>query len=203
MSRMGPIESGDGDDARRELAESWIAAIGRDEIVAELERVYAAAGAAIAARGPACWASGRCCNFDEAGHRLYVTGIEAIYCLVRAVSSPWGKATGRVQKGGVAAEITVGGRAIALEPAPSGGGLLADVAAATARGGCPFQVGNLCGVHEFKPLGCRVYFCDKSAQEWQMELSEKLLGEIRAMHDRWGIEYRYGEWREMLGMFRA
>ncbi len=73
--------------------------------------------------------------------------------------------------------------------------------AAAGRGGCPFQIDNLCGVHAIKPLGCRVYFCDRSAQEWQMELSERLIGRVRAIHDEFGIEYRYGEWREMLGRF--
>jgi hypothetical protein len=43
-----------------------------------------------------------------------------------------------------------------------------------------------------------VYFCDRSAQEWQQALSEHGLAQIRALHDRHGIEYRYGEWRSML-----
>jgi Fe-S-cluster containining protein len=66
---------------------------------------------------------------------------------------------------------------------------------------CPFQVSNLCSVHSIKPLGCRVYFCDRSAQQWQQELSERSLQEIRAIHDEHGIPYRYGEWRSMLSMF--
>jgi Fe-S-cluster containining protein len=88
-------------------------------------------------------------------------------------------------------------------PHRAGRGLPADLEAALARGGCPFQVRNLCGVHAIKPLGCRVYFCDKSAQAWQGELSERLLGEIRGIHDRFAVPYRYGEWRAMLGMFHA
>lgn len=191
------------DSERRRLAEQWLAANGRDEVIADLERIYAAAATAIAARGPACWASGRCCNFDEAGHRLYVTGLEASYCLVRVVSTDWGKAAKRVQSGNPGVEVTIGGRAVALAPAPTGRGIIADLDAALARGGCPFQVANLCGVHAIKPLGCRVYFCDKSAQQWQQDLSEQLLAEIRSLHDRFAIEYRYGEWREMLRMFRA
>lgn len=73
-----------------------------------------------------------------------------------------------------------------------------DIDAARARGGCPFQQSNLCSVHAIKPLGCRVYFCDRSAQEWQRSLSEAALADIRAIHDAHAIEYRYGEWREML-----
>jgi hypothetical protein len=53
-------------------------------------------------------------------------------------------------------------------------------------------------VHRDRPLGCRVYFCDRSAQDWQQDLSERALAMVRAIHDRHGIEYRYGEWRTML-----
>ena len=66
-----------------ELVAHWLASIVRDEVRAGLERVYADAAAAIAERGLACWASGRCCNFGKAGHRLYVTGLEAAYTVSR------------------------------------------------------------------------------------------------------------------------
>jgi len=159
----------------RELARSWLEAVARDDVRGELERVYATAAAEIAARGPACWASGRCCNFEKSGHLLYVTGLEAAYTV----------RMGQEQS-----------QQRAKTEAPSvRSGLSLNV---VREGACPFQEGNLCGVHEIKPLGCRVYFCDGSAQAWQQELSERLLGEIRAIHDRHGIEYRYGEWRGML-----
>ncbi|HVU62967.1 MAG TPA: hypothetical protein VHC70_03255 [Phycisphaerales bacterium] len=163
------------------LAASWLAAIARPDTCAALESIYAEGAAAIAARGPACWASGRCCNFERHGHRLYVTGIEAAYCIAMlpqaASRKPMGFPESRL-------------RLIVLD-------------AARQSGGCPFQVGNLCGVHSIKPLGCRLYFCDKSAQQWQNDLSERLLARIRALHDEQGIEYRYGEWREMLARFAA
>jgi len=46
-----------------------------------------------------------------------------------------------------------------------------------------------------------VYFCDPVAQGWQEQLSEKLLEQIRSLHGRHEIPYRYGEWRAMLGLF--
>jgi len=163
-----------GADDERELAKRWLGAVSRAEVRAELEAVYASAAAEIAARGPACWASGRCCNFEKSGHLLYVTGVEAAYTV-------WmGRERADTQ----------------AKPNPS---LRSGLSLTVVReGACPFQEGNLCGVHEIKPLGCRVYFCDRSAQAWQQELSERLLGEIRAIHERHGIEYRYGEWRGML-----
>ncbi len=64
-------------------ARAWLDAA-RDETVAGLiESVFAESAAEIAERGPACWASGRCCNFGATGHRLYVTGLEAAYTVRR------------------------------------------------------------------------------------------------------------------------
>ncbi|MGH7132367.1 MAG: hypothetical protein ACREJO_10530 [Phycisphaerales bacterium] len=152
----------DPDDAR-----AWLAAAQRPDITDALEAVYLATADAIEARGPACWASGRCCNFAATGHLLFVTGLEAAYCLTRL---PREQALTR-----------------------------ATLDDALARGGCPFQIENLCGVHAIKPLGCRVYFCDHSAQLWQNELSERMLEQIRSIHARHALPYLYGEWRGVLG----
>lgn len=174
------------------LARHWLDAAASADIARDLESIYAVASRRIAERGPACWASGRCCNFEKTGHLLYVTGLEAAYCIARLAGSEWDR-RGRVA-------LSVDGQ---HQPIPSGRGLVADLASARSRGGCPFQVGNLCGVHAIKPLGCRLYFCDRSAQDWQQELSEELLADIRSLHDRHGVEYRYGEWRGMIGLFDA
>ena len=152
----------------REYVSMWKDAAEQPAVALELETIFERTAAAIAARGPACWASGRCCNFESTGHRLYVTGLETAYA---------------INKGAVVTHELV--------------------SAARASGGCPFQNKNLCGIHTIKPLGCRVYFCDKSSELWQRELYEQMLSEIRAMHDRWAIEYRYGEWRDMLELFAA
>ena len=151
-----------------ELARAWRVAAMSPSVVRDLEAVFQRAASAISERGPACWASGRCCNFEKAGHRLYVTGLEAAYTVVRLA----------------AAELSAG-----------------SLAAARAAGGCPFQVQNLCGVHTIKPLACRVYFCDRSAQAWQQGLLEELQGELRRLHERHSVVYRYAEWRELLAMF--
>jgi hypothetical protein len=48
-----------------------------------------------------------------------------------------------------------------------------------------------------------VYFCDRSAEEWQRELTERALAMVRGIHDRHGIEYRYAEWRGLLEVIAA
>lgn len=151
-------------------AHAWLAAARDPTIATLLESIYSDLAAEVAARGPSCWASGRCCNFERTGHLLYVTGLEVAYTVARLdASHP------------TLTRVT-----------------LTD---ARSRGGCPFQVHNLCGVHTIKPLGCRVYFCDRSAEAWQNDLAERLHTRIKSLHDLHGIPYHYAEWRSLLAMF--
>ncbi len=68
--------------------------------------------------------------------------------------------------------------------------------------GCPFQNDKLCGVHALRPLGCRVYFCDPAAQDWQNDVYEHHLERLRVLHEGQGIAYRYVEWRAGLAEAR-
>ncbi|MCX5691695.1 MAG: YkgJ family cysteine cluster protein [Planctomycetota bacterium] len=156
------------DDAAK-LSTHWIDAACNPQVAAGLEAIYLMIADQIEARGPACWASGRCCNFAKTGHRLYATGLETAFLVHRLER--------------------------AVRPS--------EVSDAVMRGDCPFLNQNLCTVHGIKPVGCRVYFCDAWAQDWQEELSERALSMVRTLHERHAIEYRYGEWRSMLGMFTS
>jgi Fe-S-cluster containining protein len=151
-----------------DLANTWLSAARRPEVRAELEAVFTLIADQVEARRPVCVASGRCCHFEQYGHRLYVTGLEAAYTLLRLPD-------------------------LSL-PALTRAG----IDAARLRGDCPFLLSERCTAHTIKPTGCRIYFCDPAAEEWQQELSERSLALIRAIHDRHAIPYRYGEWRSML-----
>jgi Fe-S-cluster containining protein len=48
-----------------------------DEIRNRVRAIYAEADAAVAAAGPRCDSSGRCCRFKEWGHVLYLSTFEA------------------------------------------------------------------------------------------------------------------------------
>lgn len=48
----------------------------RPEVEAAIQALYVEVQSAIDARRPACAISGRCCRFEEFGHRLYVTTLE-------------------------------------------------------------------------------------------------------------------------------
>lgn len=158
-----------GDDA---LRQRWFDASARIEIGEAIGALHEHVGNEIESRRPLCLASGRCCHFEEFGHRLYVTGLEAAWC-VRSLRSR-----------GIAAS-----HACTIEA----------VDAAKERGDCPFLLdGRSCGAHTDRPLGCRIYFCDRASEGWQQSLYERMHREIVALHERHAIPYRYGEWRAML-----
>jgi Fe-S-cluster containining protein len=128
------------------------------EIYGELQRQ-------IEIRRPICVVSGRCCRFEEFGHRLYVTTLElAAFVADYPINRP------------------IDG----VVPGQWDGT------------GCPFQVNKLCGVHIFRPFGCRLFFCDATAAEWQQEQYQALHARIREVHEVFGVPYHYMEWRQAL-----
>lgn len=58
------------------LAEAVRAAAVREEVRQAVDAVYRDVAAAVEERRPLCVISGRCCRFEEYGHRLYVTTLE-------------------------------------------------------------------------------------------------------------------------------
>ncbi len=135
----------------------WFAAAGDAVIDGALRELYQRIDADIQSRGPTCWLSGKCCNFDAFDHRLYVTALEVAWMLRNAGPRP-------------------------VDP----------------KGPCSYQVDRLCMVHADRPLGCRVFFCQEGTQQWQRQLYERYLAELRALHEEHDLPYRYLEWRQGL-----
>lgn len=170
---------------------------GDETIAAAVKAILDAADRDIAARKPVCVASGKCCKFEEYGHRLYVTAAEMLH---------FAAVMGRDARAGAAMRLE-------REAAPTTGstvdrpGLRLPLPLYQADGalspGCVYQVSGMCTAREARPLGCRVYFCDANAQSWQSELYEKYHGQLRELHETHGLPYAYREWREALGMLGA
>lgn len=176
-------------------AHAWLCVARRPDVVAAIDELHAGLAERITRRGPACWASGRCCNFAATGHLLFTTGLEAAVAWSRvdrahshSHSPPHSRDAAADAK---AVDLAAQGRRVAL-PVMSG---------AMDRDECPFLDGHLCGIHHARPMGCRVYFCDRSATQWQHELAEWGQEQVRALHDRLAIDYRYAEWRWLLSLF--
>lgn len=58
------------------LRQSVATATVRPEALRRVEELYRSVQAEIDARRPTCVVSGRCCRFEEFGHRLYITTLE-------------------------------------------------------------------------------------------------------------------------------
>jgi len=146
------------DNAILQLRDAVREASVRADVRLAVECVYEQLQDAIDLRRPRCDASGRCCRFEEFGHRLFVTTMELATFLAKAPPVPgeWGGT------------------------------------------GCPFQSNRLCDVHTIRPLGCRIFFCDPSAGEWQAEQYERFHRQIKRLHDDLAVPYLYVEWRQGL-----
>lgn len=162
---MHAFDAQDESDAR-----AWLAAAARPAVSDRLEAIYGMVADQVSAHAPVCVASGRCCNFESYGHRLYVTGLEAAWCINRLGPEHPELSSTTIEE-------------------------------AVQRGGCPFQVGKLCGVHAIKPVGCRTYFCDPRAEGWKEALTERAHGMVKDLHESSHIPYRYMEWRAILSLF--
>ena len=153
---------------REWLAQHVSEAAKRPDVRNAVARVYADLQREIDARRPICSASGKCCRFEEYGHRLYVSTLElaAFVAEVPAVTQ----------------EVPVQSRSLPVLTTP----------------GCPFQVDNLCSVHSIRPFGCRMFFCDPTATEWQNDRYEHFHAELKRLHELLDVPYFYVEWRQAL-----
>jgi len=163
---------------------AWREAAALPAIDAALRELYAELDAAVSAQSPTCWTSGKCCKFDDFGHRLYVTGLEIAWFLTQVASATSG---GDGQR--VVAEDRKPGNENRLGPT---GVRLPQFAEHV--GACPYQVEGLCSTHAVRPLGCRIFFCQQGTEAWQQDLYESFLDRLRLLHDKHALDYRYMDW---------
>ncbi|MDB5331391.1 MAG: hypothetical protein JWP03_2542 [Phycisphaerales bacterium] len=160
--------------------------------------VYAALQDAIDVRRPICVTSGRCCRFEEFGHRLYVTTMELAnfvheMSLVRGPLSVAEDQTTTIP--GSAERATISLPVFTTDNGPLTTDKSQRATDNPIKPGCPFQVNKLCGVHTIRPFGCRIFFCDETSTQWQHDLYERLHADLRRAHDDLAVPYHYVEWR--------
>ena len=63
---------------------------------------------------------------------------------------------------------------------------------------CPHARDGRCQAREYRPLGCRIFYCDPAAQDWQGPLTEERLTLLREMHESLGVPYFYADWMAVL-----
>ena len=149
----------------------------RADVIAAVQQIYTDLQIAIDTRRPLCSASGECCRFDAYGHRLYVTTLE-LATFVAQLPPPAKPKTS------------------SLTPSTSSG--LALHPSSLPHNDCPYLVAGRCSVHLIRPFGCRIFFCDPTATQWQNDLYEATLQRLKDEHERLAVPYRYVEWRAAL-----
>lgn len=63
---------------------------------------------------------------------------------------------------------------------------------------CPYQRDGQCTARHARPLGCRIYFCDHAAAEWQSGMYEQLHAQAKAISEKHGLIYQYRDWLDWL-----
>ncbi len=181
----------------RELWQSWWDAAGADPVRAEIPALYEQLDQQIAEYEPKCFTSGRCCQFDAFGHRLYVTGLEVAWMLAQLAQSSTAAASSGDASQDAGRTLTVLGQSQGadLQPPADWADVLPD---APQDDGCPFQIEKKCTTHVVRPMGCRIFFCQQGTEAWQQDLYEQYLRRLRDMHEQQQLDYRYVEWRYAL-----
>jgi len=105
------LEDAEGFERARETCPGIAVEVGEETRVAAfaaLEELYNEVDAFVGESGAVCELSGLCCRFEEAGHELFATGLEADYAVSRTPAAPAPEAPGRCP-------YHVGGRCTARE----------------------------------------------------------------------------------------
>ncbi|NNM87098.1 MAG: hypothetical protein HKL95_01105 [Phycisphaerae bacterium] len=162
----------------------------QEEFLLAMASLYRRVDVDIAGRQGVCIASGRCCRFEEYGHRLYVTQAELIYFYAVSLRPELDPAKNNSEAHTAVLPRTAG------FPLPlyNGDGEFAP--------GCPWQVQGMCSARSGRPLGCRIYFCDSGSRGWQGPVYEYWHQQITDMHVEFDIGYSYLEWRNGLALLR-
>ena len=161
MTAIRPSDPADAADDPAVRWAPWFDAARAPAVDAAMRDLFDRLDEQVRRAAPVCNRSGRCCRFDEFGHRLYATALEIAWLLTQVDDKR---------------------RRADVDP----------------TGPCPFQVDGACAVYSVRSTGCRVFFCDKSTDEWQHTLYERFLGELRQLHREHDLPYEYVEWRNGL-----
>ncbi|MBN1435851.1 MAG: YkgJ family cysteine cluster protein [Sedimentisphaerales bacterium] len=132
-----------------------------------MTEVYRMIDQQIQAVNPNCENCGKCCNFRQYDHRLYVTTLEMLY-FVHGLNSP--------QNNGSI-------------PAPDSDQFIN----ACDNEICPYQNRQGCIARDYRPVGCRIFYCNDLPAEFQNELTEQAIRCLRDLHDQLNIIYSYAD----------
>lgn len=152
-----------------ELIRSLLPHVGRAEVLADVDAVYADVARIVESHRGTCQACGRCCRFGEFGHALFLTSPELVH-LMTHLADP---------AGGLADSFAAMVRAAAdCLPAEF----------------CPLQQAGQCTIRPIRPLGCRLFFCSPDNLEWGRTAYEPMQQRMKQTCQSRSLPYGYVEW---------
>lgn len=66
------------------------------------------------------------------------------------------------------------------------------------KGVCPYLADNKCTIREHRPLGCRIFYCQKGWEVTSSDLYEKYLRRIKDLYTANGLEWNYAPMPSLL-----
>ncbi len=126
-----------------------------------------------------CSACGKCCDFVQLDHHLFITTPELMYLIANLGAENMQPMT------------TSSGST----PRPRSGQALLTT-------GCPYNVGGRCTIYEHRFSGCRI-FCCKAGADFQSRLSELALKKFKLLCTEFQIPYHYTDLATALNGFVA
>jgi hypothetical protein len=67
-----------------------------------------------------------------------------------------------------------------------------------ANGRCPYQDRSGCNLREYRPTGCRIFYCTDLDKNYQAELTEQILQRLQSLHKQFNAAYYYANWLDWL-----
>ncbi len=167
----------------------WYGFAKKSNIAEEIAQLLSRVNQDVSQKKPVCNASGQCCDFKAYGHRLYVTGLEMAWVINRLGD----KDVTSLNTANNDTDRTAPEDAKVINSGGAAGDLALPQFSELSALICPFQIEGLCRIHEIRPMGCRLYFCDGS-DDWQHERYEFYQSQIKKLHAIYDIDYAYMEW---------
>jgi Fe-S-cluster containining protein len=141
-----------------------------------------------------CDACGKCCNFAQFDHRLFVTTPELMYLaayLGVALTAKTAESAEKKEKNK---------NKIKRSDNTKNFSVLCELGGKREMSRCPYNIDGKCSVYEHRFSGCRIFSC-KGDTDFQSRLSESAVKKFKAICEQFQIPYRYTDLATALNGF--
>jgi Fe-S-cluster containining protein len=128
-----------------------------------------------------CDACGKCCDFAQFDHRLFVTTPELMYLAANLGTALTAETAENTEKNK---------NKIKRSDNTKNLGVLCELGGKRKMNWCSYNVDGKCSVYEHRFSGCRIFSC-KGDTDFQSRLSESAVKKFKVICEQFQIPYRY------------